>query len=244
MRRAKIYLVDNGAADSTSPFGAELESACAELGWIEPVTIAGHGNIGYGRANNLAIARSAESDFHLVLNPDVKLDEDAIANAFRYLQAHADCSLVSPVATAPDGAPLYLVKRFPDLFTLLLRGFAPMSIRNRFRARLAAYERRETPFDASLSDVEIASGCFMLIRRSALTRAEGFDPAFFLYFEDFDLSYRIAKFAGIARVADVRILHAGGNAAAKGFAHMWWFVRSALRFHWKHRRRGVGRNTI
>ena len=105
----------------------------------------------------------------------------------------------------------------------------------RFRERLDAYERRETPFDASLNDVEIVSGCFMLIRRSALTRAEGFDPAFFLYFEDFDLSYRVSKFSGIARVADVRIVHAGGSAAAKGFAHVWLFVRSALRFYWKHR---------
>lgn len=237
MRRATICLVDNETLHAVSPFSAQLENMCKEFGWMEAISIAGHGNVGYGRANNLAIARCIDADFHLVLNPDVSVNEDAITNALRYLQKNIDCAMVSPVATAPDGQALYLVKRFPEIFTLLLRGFAPASIRQRYQARLDAYERRETSFDAGLIDAEIVSGCFMLIRLEALTRVGGFDPAFFLYFEDFDLSVRIHKFSGIARVADVRIVHAGGNAVAKGGRHVWWFVRSALRFYWKHRSR-------
>jgi GT2 family glycosyltransferase len=234
MRRAGIYLVDNQTASNHSPFSAQLESACNEFGWIETDIIVGHGNIGYGRANNLAITRCAGSDFHLVLNPDVRLAENAITNALHYLQQHEACAMVAPVATAPDGQGLFLVKRFPDLLTLLLRGFVPASFQQHFRARLDAYERRDTPFDAALIDAEIVSGCFMLVRSTALAQAQGFDPAFFLYFEDFDLSYRISKFSTIARVPGVRIVHAGGNAAAKGWRHVWMFVRSALRFHWKH----------
>jgi len=198
MRRAKICLVDNQATSSTSSFSTQLEKLCSELGWIETTSIAGQGNIGYGRANNLAIARGGDCEFQLVLNPDVELAEDAITNALRYLQQHLDW-----------------IRRF-------------------FRGRLDAYERKETAFDAGLIDAKIVSGCFMLIRRTALARTEGFDPAFFLYFEDFDLSYRISKFSGIARVADVRIVHAGGSAAAKGWRHVWLFVGSALRFHRKH----------
>ena len=234
MRRAKICLVDNQATSSTSPFSLPLDTACKDFGWIETVVIAGQGNIGYGRANNLAISGCTEFDFHLVLNPDVKLAEDAITNALRYLQQHSECAMVSPVATAPDGQPLYLAKRIPDIFTLALRGFAPDWIKQRFRVRLDAYERKEMPYDATLTDVVIASGCFMLIRRNALVRTGGFDPAFFLYFEDFDLSYRISRFSGIARLPDVRIVHAGGDAAAKGRWHVWLFVRSGLHFYWKH----------
>ena len=234
MRRAKICLVDNQATSSTSPFSLPLDTACKDFGWIETVVIAGQGNIGYGRANNLAISGCTEFDFHLVLNPDVKLAEDAITNALRYLQQHSECAMVSPVATAPDGQPLYLAKRIPDIFTLALRGFAPDWIKQRFRVRLDAYERKEMPYDATLTDVVIASGCFMLIRRNALVRTSGFDEAFFLFFEDFDLCYRIANFASIVRVADVRIVHAGGSAAGKSMRHIWLFVRSALRFHRKH----------
>lgn len=234
LRRAKICLVDNQSTTAFSAFALALDVACAESDWIDTLVVAGHGNIGYGRANNIAIERWSDTDFHLVLNPDVKLAEPAIANALRYLQQHPECSMVSPVATAPDGQPLYLAKRNPDFLTLALRGFAPQSIKRHFRQRLDAYERRETAYDAALTDVKIASGCFMLIRQSALTQTSGFDPAFFLYFEDFDLSYRIAKFASVARVADVHIVHAGGGAARKSLQHIWWFARSAWQFHRKH----------
>ena len=234
LQHARVFLIDNQAETNTSSFSAQLGNACKQSDWIEAACIAGQGNIGYGRANNLAFARSTESDFHLVLNPDVKLAEEAITNAFLYLHEHPACAMVSPVATSPDGSPLYLVKRYPDLLTLALRGFAPGWINRRFRARLDKYEYRETAFDAGLTGVTIVSGCFMLVRRAALDRVQGFDPAFFLYFEDFDLSYRIASFAGIARVADVRILHAGGGSATKGLRHVGMFVRSALRFLGKH----------
>ena len=101
MRRAKICLVDNQVTSSTSPFSAQLEdTACRELRWIESIVIAGQGNIGYGRANNLAIARCTECDFHQVLNPDVKLADDAITNALRNLLQNAACELLSSLATA------------------------------------------------------------------------------------------------------------------------------------------------
>ena len=244
MRRATVCLVDNETLNAVSPFSAQLENLSKEFGWMEAVSIVGHGNVGYGRGNNLAIARCTDADFHLVLNPDVKIDADAITNALHYLQNIIGCAMVSPVATAPDGQALYLVKRFPQFFTLLLRGFAPVSIRQRYQGRLDTYERRDAAFDAGLSDAEIISGCFMLIRAKALARVGGFDPAFFLYFEDFDLSLRINKFASIARVADVRIVHAGGQAAAKGGRHLWWFAHSALRFFWKHRARLALENSL
>lgn len=235
MRRATICLVDNQARALTSAYSAVMTEACLEYGWIDTVSIVGHGNIGYGRGNNLAIARCGAADMHLVLNPDVELAVDALTNAIDYLAAHANCAMVSPVATTAEAKPLYLVKQFPDLFTLALRGLAPNGLKRRFQARLDAYERKETAFDAAITDAAIVSGCFMLIRRRALDTAQGFDPNFFLYFEDFDLSYRIAQFASLARVAEVRVVHAGGGAAAKGWRHVLMFVRSAIYFLWKHR---------
>jgi len=45
--------------------------------------ISGHGNIGYGAAHNLAIRR-ADSDFHLILNPDVLIDKATFVEACRF----------------------------------------------------------------------------------------------------------------------------------------------------------------
>ena len=52
--------------------------------------VAGQGNVGYGAAQNLAIRRSS-ADFHLVLNPDVELDADALIESVRFLDAESGC---------------------------------------------------------------------------------------------------------------------------------------------------------
>ncbi len=229
---ARVVLVDNGAAGADSPFAANISQAMPggdETARLQSVTLAGHGNVGYGAGNNLAFAH-APADFHLILNPDVALDREAIAAGLVHLAAHRDCAMVTPVATAPSGEPLYLVKSYPSVFMLFLRGFAPGFLRTLFSARLAAYERADLAYDAPLADARIVSGCFMLVRGEALRRAGGFDPGYFLYFEDFDLSWRISRDAGIARVPACRIAHGGGGAARKGWKHIYLFTRSAVRF--------------
>jgi hypothetical protein len=114
---------------------------------------------------------------------------------------------------------------------LLLRGFAPYWLRRHFGARLDYYEMRDLINERDLVwDPPIVSGCFMLFRTEVLKRLGGFDPRFFLYFEDFDLSLRAGEVARIAYVPSVRIVHHGGGAARKGLRHVRMFVVSAVRF--------------
>jgi GT2 family glycosyltransferase len=42
-------------------------------------------------------------------------------------------------------------------------------------------DRAESAFDAPINDARIVSGCFMLIRRSALDKTGGFDADFFIF---------------------------------------------------------------
>jgi GT2 family glycosyltransferase len=74
----------------------------------------------------------------------------------------------------------------------------------------------------------------MLWRRDVLTVLKGFDPRFFLYFEDFDISLRAGKVTRVAAVAVVRIAHFGGGAARKGWKHVRMFARSARLFFGLH----------
>jgi hypothetical protein len=83
-------------------------------------------------------------------------------------------------------------------------------------------------------DVPIISGAFMLARRGAIDRTGGFDPRFFLYFEDFDWSVRLRAVARNAFVPSVTIVHHGGGAARKGWRHIRAFVASGARFYAKH----------
>ena len=222
-----LHVVDNGPAESQAQLDEALAGWDPEAGAIE--LHAGHGNVGYGRANNLVLER-LDSDVHLIMNPDVELEPAALRAALAALDRHPEVGLVAPAVYGDDGAPQYLCKRYPSVWVLFLRGFAPDFLRQRFAGAIEHYEMRDVVADRFLAGVPLASGCFMVARTSLLRELGGFDSRYFMYFEDYDLSLRMGRRAGIAYVPDARIVHHGGEAARKGPRHVAWFVRSAWRF--------------
>jgi GT2 family glycosyltransferase len=228
---ACLFVVDNGPGGEDVALRHSLAAWTAEAGALEIVS--GHGNVGYGRANNLVLER-LRSDFHLVLNPDVELEPNALANALATMRAHPDVGLLAPAVVGDDGAPQYLCKRYPSVWVLFLRGFAPAFLRRRFAAQLDRYEMRDALGSTLVTGVPLASGCFMLLRTALLARVGGFDPRYFMYFEDYDLSLRVGREAQVAYEPRARIVHHGGEAARKGWRHVAWFASSAWRFFARH----------
>lgn len=228
---ARVMVIDNGPASEGVRIAPAIAAWPAQAGSIE--VVAGHGNVGYGRANNLALAR-AGSDFHLIMNPDVELEPDALAASLRALAEHPDVGLVAPAVYGEDGGMQYLCKRYPSLWVLFLRGFAPAALRRRYAKALERYEMRDVIGDRFVAGVPLASGCFMLARTALLERVGGFDPRFFMYFEDFDLSLRLGRESKLAYEPRARIVHHGGEASRKGMRHILWFLRSAWLFFGRH----------
>lgn len=226
-----LHVIDNSPADAKGEAAAALAAWPPHAGSVE--LIAGHGNLGYGRANNLVLPR-LRSDLHLVMNPDVELDADALRAALQALADHPEFGLVAPSVRGEDGTPQYLCKRYPSLWVLFLRGFAPQALRRRFRHAIEHYEMRDVIGDRVVPGVQLASGCFMLARTALFVKVGGFDPRFFMYFEDYDLSMRLGREAAVAYVPQARIVHHGGEAARKGWRHVLWFAASAWRFFRRH----------
>ncbi len=223
-----VVLVDNSETNAIdSEQLATLQERLARANSALTL-IQGNGNIGYGAGHNLAIL-SSKADYHLVLNPDVLLAPDSLVEGIGFLRQAPDAVLISPFAQSPDGARQFLCKRYPSALLLLLRGFLPGLLNRLFPRRHASYEMRDLPADEP-SQVPIASGCFMLCRRSALAEVAGFDSRYFLYFEDFDLSLRLGKRGDLIYLPSMRIIHAGGGAARKGVKHIALFMRSGIRF--------------
>lgn len=221
----RIDIVDNGSD------AALLHDLLVQSGLSGMTEIRASGrNLGYGKAHNLAISATT-AVYHLVLNPDVLMAEDALLVAVNFLDAHADVAALSPYAEDGAGQPAFLCKRYPALLDLALRGFAPRNFRERFSARLAYYENRALVARQVPADVELISGCFMFCRTDALQRTGGFDPAYFLYFEDFALSLELKKFGRLLYVPASRIVHYGGHAGKKGLRHLMHFTASAFRFY-------------
>jgi GT2 family glycosyltransferase len=215
---------------------AELQKLVHET-WNRPLNTANilisEINLGYGRAHNLAI-RQIFSDYHLVLNPDVILDKASLGNALQFMNRYPNVALLTPYSVNDSGNKESLHKRYPDLLTLLMRGFAPASFRERSRGKIAHYEMRDRDPDTIDHDIPLASGCFMFFRTPILKKLGGFSEKFFLYFEDYDLSIRTHELGEIAYVPDVRVMHFGGGAARKGFKHVFLFIRSSITFFTLH----------
>lgn len=223
-----LTLIDNGPADNARA----LREVAAQAG-CEARVISTQGNVGFGRAHNLMLDQLGE--FHLILNPDVELASHALTLAIGFMQDNPQCGLLTPSAHYESGERQYLCKRYPSLFNLLVRGFFPQKVRALFAKRLARYEMRDLIGEADVAwNPPIVSGCFMLFRSAVLRETGGFDPRYFLYFEDFDLSLRAGKITQIAYVPSVRIIHHGGHAARKGLWHIKMFGQSAALFFNTH----------
>ena len=229
----RLVIVDNGPEGLADDLARLAAAALERAPGVTFEVASGQGNVGFARANNLALERGT-ADLHLILNPDVEMDTNALDAGLRYLAANAGVGVVTPAARHPDGRRQYLVKAMPTWGVLFLRAFAPSFVRGWFRAMLDAYEMRERDWEREQCPVEIASGCFLLCRRAALDAVKGFDAGYFLYFEDFDLTLRLSRVTRIAYVPGVRIVHHGGRAGSKGLRHVALFARSASRFFRAH----------
>jgi len=227
--RIPIYLIDNSDENSLKIDSLKLDGERIRFLDVELKLLQGQGNVGYGSAHNLAISK-LNSQFHLLLNPDVVLEKEALITGISFLLENPKVALASPYAEDGKGDKQYLCKRYPSVFTFLIRGVFPKFLKKIFTTRLANYEMHDLSEKEPSADIPITSGCFMLLRSESLAEIGGFDERYFLYFEDFDLSLRLGKKGKLAYLPSMRIQHGGGNAGSKGLNHFKMFARSGIRF--------------
>jgi GT2 family glycosyltransferase len=199
---AHLILVDNGPGTAWREPLQHIVNNAALSARVE--LLSGHGNVGYGVGHNLALGHH-HGDYHLILNPDVLLAEDALSAGLAFLAEHPEAGLITPAAwdrsTAGGSICASVIRRCWIWRCADLRLRFCGGVFN----RLDRYELREADRRyAVLWDPPIVSGCFMLCRRAALNQVGGFAPEYFLYFEDFDLSLRLAAVTRLVYVPTVR----------------------------------------
>lgn len=183
---SQVLLIDNGSTDGT------LDILVAAAARDHRVSVLENSqNIGFGAGHN-RILRAVDSDYHIVCNPDVTVQARAVEDLLVFLNTNPDAGLVCPRVSFEDGRLQPLNKRLPTVFDLFLRRFLPSRWRRLFKRRMDRYEMLDVGYD-NVCEVPVVSGAFFLARTALLKRVDGFDERFFLYFEDTDLSRRIAE---------------------------------------------------
>lgn len=190
-------------------------------------------NLGYGAGHNLSIVRAC-SDYHLVLNPDVSLADDALLAGLQFMQDNPDVIMVNPRAVNTEGRSQHLCKRYPSLLVLFLRAFAPRPLKRLMWTYMSEYELRDQDAPSAAVAAPLMSGCCMLATTDALHRVDGFSERFFMYFEDFDLSMRLLPLGRLMFYPQMQIVHHGGYSARKGLRHIAMFAHSGWKFFRRH----------
>lgn len=223
--RTEVILIDH----SPTAQPAAAQAAWRRLLGPETSVIYDHtgANPGFGAGHNRAFARCRPwADYFLVANPDLEFAPDSLAAGLDFLAQHPAVGLLAPALIETNGKLRPACFRAPDPLTLLARLLGGSWA----RARSYRYECRDWDANVVVFNPPLVSGCCMLWRAAAYAELGGFDPGYFLYFEDFDLSRRANSRGLSAYCPAMKIGHFGGGAARKGMMHTLLFLRSAARF--------------
>jgi N-acetylglucosaminyl-diphospho-decaprenol L-rhamnosyltransferase len=225
--RAELCVFDNGSSDSSVAMASSVPTA---------KVLASDANRGFAYGVNRLFAMTKAKHL-LLLNPDVELvNQGSVCRLLRHFD-DPRVGIVAPQLLNPDGSVQESARRFPTVLGMARR-LTPLHVLPGARAA--------TPANASSASantpnpVDWAIGAALLIHRAAFDATRGWDPGFFLYFEDVDFCLR-ARTAGWRTIYDptVALVHTHHRASHGGTVlrskarrdH----ARSMVRFFAKHR---------
>lgn len=186
-------------------------------------------NLGYGKAHNLAMEEALRRgfDYHIILNPDIYFDQHTVGKLAEFMESSPRTGLVMPEVRYPDGEMQYLCKLLPTPMDLFGRRFlARLRYSRRKSERL---EMRELGYDRQISAPWL-SGCFMFLRLEVVRTVGGFDPRYFMYAEDLDLSRRIHERFETIYFPGASIVHDHAKESFKSVKMMFIHVLNVCRY--------------
>jgi N-acetylglucosaminyl-diphospho-decaprenol L-rhamnosyltransferase len=202
-RPVEVVLADNGSTDGAPEQAAER--------WPNVRLLRTGGNIGYGAAANAGLA-GLESGYALVANPDVRFEpgsvDELLAAAGRWPRA----ATIGPAIRTPDGELYPSARDLPRLSTGI--GHAALGWAWPANPWTARYRReREAPRERPAG--WLSGSCF-LVDVAAFWSVGGFDPGYFMYFEDVDLGERLGRRGWLHVYApSAVVVHEGGHATRR-----------------------------
>ncbi len=236
----EVHLLDNASPGRDA---AAFNHAHAEKAWGDQVRLWFETeNHGFGRGNNVVLSALAERadppDYVFLLNPDAQLQNEAIAILADRLDRTPAAAAAGTAIVLPSGVPVTAAFRFPSVCSEFVQAmnFGPVS--RLFHDRLVSL-----PPDQVDGPVDWVSGASVMMRLSVLRELGGFDPDFFLYYEEVELMFRMRKIGhDILYVPQACVQHLEGaatdikSASIRKRKPVYWYA-SWRHYHFKTRGR-------
>jgi N-acetylglucosaminyl-diphospho-decaprenol L-rhamnosyltransferase len=204
-RAAQALSVQTIVVDNASNDGS-VELVRREFPGCE--LIANAANVGFGRANNQALAL-ARGRYVLLLNTDAFVAPDTLQKTVAYMDAHPRCGILGVRLVDPNGVLQPSARYFPTPWNLFLARTGLQRIVP--GARMVD----DMAWDhGSVRHCDWVPGCYYLVRRTLIDEIGLFDPRYFLYYEEVD-HCRSAKRAGweVVFYPGTTVVHIGGESA-------------------------------
>ncbi len=216
----ELFVVDNNSTDGTAKFIKEK--------YPSVTVIESDKNNGFGAGHNKVLA-FLESKYHVVINPDIILEEDVITKLCDFADENEEIGLVSPQIRFEDGRIQQLGKRNPTVRYLgthwFHKGDEPSKL-------MREYCMLDEPEDKIL-EISNATGCFMFFRTSVFKELGGFDERFFMYLEDCDIARRVSETSKAVFYPKVSVVHLWERESKRNKKLLKIHVESILKYFLK-----------
>jgi len=221
---AEIFVVDNRSSDDSANYLKPL--------FPKVVFIENQENVGFSKANNQAIAQ-ARGEYILLLNPDTVIGEHSLTNVCRFMDENPQAGAVGVKMLDGYGRFLPESKRgFPSPWNSFCK-MTGLSKLFPYSKRFGGYHLKYLDKNA-VHPVDILAGAFMMVRKEAIEKAGYLDERFFMYGEDIDWSYRIARSGYTNYYFPEPIIHYKGESTKKDIRYVKHFYEAMLIFFNKH----------
>jgi GT2 family glycosyltransferase len=221
----EIIVIDNASTDGS----AEM----VKNDFQQVIIIENSENKGFATANNQGMA-IAKGKYVLLLNSDTVVLDNAIAKTMSFADENPQAAVTGCRVLNPDRTLQRTCFMFPSVLNMLLSGTYLYKLlpKNMFfgREQMTWWDRND------VREVDVVTGCFMLVSREAIEQVGVMDEQFFMYGEETDWCYRFRKKGWkVMFIPAGQIIHFGGQSTAQKPVAMIVQLRlSILKFMKKH----------